>query len=413
MNSERRTTKLLWLLPVVVLITITYVYRLGFPSEPYYDEVHYAKFFHTLIHQHKYDYVSSHPPLWHLLTLANISVFGEGPISGRLVSVGAGLFLLVGIYWLAKDIFKTQRAAWLTVFFSFADGVSLTQARIGMLNSLTLLFMTLALYVFVEYFWIERLPRRRALLWTGSFLGLALSTKLAALGMFLMIYVLVLILLIKKPKERAPLFCESLLFLGILPLGIYALINCYILFLPGYSLKDVLKIQVFNWRYHTVEAARQTHEYMSQWWGWPLLLRPNRFYYSDAQGISSGIICIGNPVMFWMIPFMIVFLVWNGIARKDRRSGFILLGFLSQWLFYALGRRLKFFQYIYFAMPFVAMGLAQMSLECWEKGTAGRWLVVFYLVSTLGMFIYWYPLLTGLPVPQWFYQNHLWFDSWI
>ena len=397
----------------VLIIIFIYSYRLGFPFDPYYDEVHYVRFLQALTHQHTYDYVSTHPPVWHLLTWPSFVVLQEQPVSWRLISWLAGLMLLFVIYLLTRKILKTTGAAILAVFYCVCDGVSLTQARIGMMNSLTLLFMLLAFLIFLQYGWDKLWPRGKTLCLTGIFLGLALATKWAALGMFLLIYFLLLVHFIQSKKERLPLFLEWILFLVILPLGLYFLSFTYLLFLPGYSWHNIWEINVFNFHFHTVQAATHTHDYMSQWWGWPLLLRPIWFYFTVREEIVRGIICIGNPAIFWLIPFLILYCIREGIFFRNRISGLITIGFLSQWLFYALGGRLKFFHYIYFAMPFVYLGLAWVCQRLWQKGWVGKTIVCSYVITVLAMFIFWYPLLTGMGVSQRFYEQHLWFRSWM
>jgi dolichyl-phosphate-mannose--protein O-mannosyl transferase len=396
-----------------VVICVIYSYRLNFPPEPYYDEVHYVRFLKKLIHEHTYDYVSPHPPLWHLMTLAAIGILGEQPVAWRIVSLLSGLLLIPFLYLLTKKITHDTPTAICAAMLFALDCISFTQARIGMFNSLSLLWMMLALWAFLHLQPERPWPRRRVLLSTGFFLGLGVATKLATLGMAMIIYFLAIFEAIKRRGERKELILESILFLVILPLIIYFCAHAFIPFLPGYSWKSIWEIQKFNFHYHLVEAATQTHQYASQWWGWPLLLRPVWYYYAPEASVVRGIVCIGNPAIFWVIPSMVAYLFWDLLRRKSKTVALILLGFLGQWLFYAIGARLKFFHYFYFAMPFVAMGLAWICRQLWKQGRVARILVCAYLVLVLGMFIYWYPLLAGIPIPEKYFQHHMWFRSWI
>ena len=148
------------------------------------------------------------------------------------------------------------------------------------------------------------------------------------------------------------------------------------------------------------------------------MLRPIWFYF-DAQrfgkpeAVIKGILCIGNPAIFWMIPVAIGYLIWDFCKRRAWASGLVLLGFFTQWLPYAFFGRLKFFHYFYTAMPFVAMALALLLSRLWAWGKPGRVIVVLYLILVAGMFVYWYPLLTALPVSGKFFQHHMWFKKWI
>ena len=399
---------------LAVLIIDAYCYRLNFPVEPYYDEVHYIKPLKRLMYERVYEYtLTSHPPLWTLLTWPFVALLGERPAVWRLVSLLAGLLLILWIYFLARKILQNSLAALFAVFLFAFDCISLTQARIAMFNSLSLLFMIISFWAFLHYGSSRGWPRKQALLISGMFLGLGISTKVTSLAILFLIGPLLIHKAIKSPGERKALLVESIVFLLMVPVAIYVAVHAFIPSLPGCSWETVWEIQKFNFAYHLQVAATQTHPYSSSWWGWPLLLRPIWYYYTNDGGVVNGIICIGNPVIFWMLPVMAVYLLWDWVRHKAKVSGLILLGFFGQWLFYALGSRLKFFHYIYFAMPFAALGLARIGKQLWERGRGGRLLVCLYLVLVLGCFLYWYPLLVGIPVSEQYSQHHMWFRSWI
>jgi dolichyl-phosphate-mannose--protein O-mannosyl transferase len=394
-------------------VAAIYSWRLNFPPEPYYDEEHYVQFLTRLIHGHTYTYVSPHPLLWHLLTCGCMVCFGELPSVWRSVSLLAGLMLILWVYLLAEQISRDPPTAFFAAFIFSFDCISLTQARIGMLNSLALLFMIMSLWAFLRYWLTQQWPRKAALCSSGIFLGLALSTRLTSLSMLPMIGFLVMLRWIKHPPERKALFWEGIFFLVFLPALIYFATYAFIPFLPGQTWRDVWKIQEFNFHYHFRVANTQAHPYASQWWGWPLLLRPIWYYFTGQKGIVNGIICIGNPLVFWAIPIMFLYHAWNLARHKVRASGLILWGFCLQWLLYAFISRVKFFHYFYFAMPFVAIGLALMYKRIWDQGRAGQIAVCICLALILGMFLYWYPLLTGLPISEKYFQHHMWFRPWI
>lgn len=413
MRNELTRKKFLGIILLAAAVCVIYSWRLNFPTEPYFDEVHDIKFLKILIHEHKIDHVSPHPPLWSLLTWPCVALFGEYPAVWRMVSLLAGLLLIPCVYIVGKKITRNATIGLLAAFFFAFDCVSLTQARIAMFNSLALLFAILSLWAFLNY-GLDRLwPRRKALMWAGIFLGLALSSKLSSFSIIPVIAFLLIHKAIKSPEERKALFFESILFLGIVPVAIYFAAHAFIPFLPGYSWSSIWEIQKFNFQYHFVQAKTQTHQYSSQWWGWPLMLRPTWYYFTSNSGVVNGIIAVGNPAIFWMIPAMAVYLFWGLVRHKNKVSGLIVFGYLSQWLFYASIARLKFFHYIYIAMPFVAIGLGLICAQLWAKGKVGKFLVCAYLALVLGMFIYWYPLLTGLPISDKYYQHHMWFRSWI
>ena len=413
MRAKLKHLRYLGIALCAAAIGALYTLRLSFPPEPYYDEVYYVQFLHNLMYGHTIDYVSSHPPLWSLLAWPCVALWGDRSAIWRMVSLLAGLLLLPAVYALTKKITRDSLVAACAVFFLALDCISFTQARIAMFNSLSLLFMVLSLWMFLPSPAQPTRPRSRAMLGAGVFLGLALGAKLSSSSMFLIIYFLLMLEIMKNPAKRKALCCQGLLFLLILPLAIYVAVHAFIPLLPGYSWKSVWEIQKFNLAYHLKEAATQTHLYASPWWGWPLMMRPIWYYFASKDGVVNGILCIGNPAIFWMLPAMAAYLLWDWLRHKSKESGLILLGFFGQWLFYALGARLKFFHYIYFAMPFAAIGLAWLCVRAWTQGKTGKLVVCAYVALVVGMFLYWFPLLSGMPIPEKYYQQHMWFPAWI
>lgn len=413
MNKHYQWIKTISIILLFLIILIMYSYNLNRPSEPYFDEANYLEFINKLRYEHVIAPVAPHPPLWSLLTLGCITLFGENIISLRLVSFISGLLLIFIVYLLGLKILKNKIAALLAVFFFSFDCISLTQARIGMLGALALLFMMLAFLIFLPIILDKEKPKKTTFLTTGIFLGLALSTKLSSLSMVVIIYFLVFICMLKNKNERRELFLNSVIFLGFVPAIIYVATHIFIAFLPGYSWRDIIKIEVLNFRYHTSFAKTQSHPYYSSWWQWPLLLRPIWFYSVEKANIINGIVCIGNPVIFWMIPVIIFYLIKDFLYSQSKTVGLIILGFFGQWLLYASVNRPQFLYYFYFSMPFLAMGVAWFCKTIWDKSTLGKLSVVFYLLLTLAMFIYWYPLLIGLPISEKYFWQHIWLKWWV
>ena len=401
-----------WVLMLLGLLAIlAYTYHIYFPSVPYYDEVHYVGFIRELFAGRYNQYVSNHPPLWHFLTALCMMVFGDHPWSWRIVSLIAGLGILPVLYQLTKKITGDPLIALLTVFFWFFDCLSLTQARISMMNSLQLFFMLISMLFFLESLKNTRPPDKKKLLFAGLFFGLTITTKLVALNMLLFfVPLLVFYIAVKKTLKTGWWPWLGLCFI-LIPLAIFLCVHLAIPFFKGRTLADIWNITAFHIHYHM--TTTQTHRYSSPWWSWPIMSRPTWAFYENHHGFVQGIIFIGNPVIFWSIPLAIGFVVWEFLMKRSLATGIILLGFCSQWLFFSLATRLTFFHYFYLAMPFAAMAMAFLAKRIWLKGKIGRSIVLVFLILTVMMFVYWYPLLTGLSIPQKFYQQHMWFKSWI
>jgi len=401
---------------ICLLIIYLYGFGLGFPSKQYYDEEHYVKFVRHLIYDHQYDvYSNNHPPLFHLLTAVSIKLLGDVSYAWRVVSFGAGLGVLLMTYMLAKKISNDSFMACFAVFFSVFDFISLTQARIAMMSSLVLFFMLLSLWSFLRAFSEEDNVKVKELRNAGVFFGLAISTKLISLNL-LAFFILIFFVEMKKKRVHRPLFFKFLNYFVLVPIVIFIGSQLFIPFLKNGNLAQIWDIFMFNIKYHS--GMRQAHPYASMWWSWPLMLRPIWFYF-ESQGhglfITSvrGIICIGNPVIFWMIPVAVGNLLWDYFKTKSRIAGYILFGFLLQWMIYSFSKRLHMFHYFYYSMPFVSMAFALLASKIWRINKIGKGVIVAYCLLVIVMFVYWYPLLVGVPINYDYFAQHMWFKSWI
>jgi len=399
------------------LLLLLYGYQLQQPSKPYYDEVHYVRFIRGLINQNVYLKRSNvHPPLWHLMVAGCVKLFGDHSWVWRIVSLISGIGLIGVMYPLTKQITRDSAAAGLAVFFFVFDCLAISQARSAMMNSFMLLCMMASLLFFLRAFGPDGAINRKSYRCAGIFLGLALASKLVSLNMFLFFGVILFRECWAHKENRKIILTESVLSFFVLPLIIFVAAHAVIPFCKDRSLVDIWKITAFHLKYNI--GMRQTHGYSSHWWSWPLMFRPIWFYFKGQDwdtpmAQASGILGIGNPLIFWLIPLIVAYHIWQWAARRSSASGLVLLGFFTQWLSYALVGRLQFFHYFYNATPFVAMGLAMIVIRLWRWGSTGQWIVTIYMALVVFMFFYWYPLLTGLPVTQQFYENHVWFRSWV
>jgi len=401
-----------WVLLLLgLLVVLVYSYHIYFPLEPYFDEVHYVGFIRELFAGSYNQYVSNHPPLWHFLTALGMKIFGDHPWTWRLVSLMAGLGILPILYQLTKKISGDPLVALLAVFFWLFDCLSLTQARVCMMNSLQLLFMLVSMLFFLESLENTPFPDKKKLLFAGLFFGLAISTKLVALNMLLFFIPLLIFYVFTKKIRYQGLWPWLALCFLLIPFLIFFCVHLAIPFFKGRTIADIWNITAFHIHYHM--TTTQTHHYTSPWWSWPIMSRPTWAFYKNHHGLVNGIIFIGNPVLFWSTPLSIGFVVWEFLKKRSMAAGIILLGFCSQWLFFSLATRMTFFHYFYLAMPFAAMAMALLARRVWLKGKIGRSVVLVFLTLTVMMFVYWYPLLTGLSIPYKFYEQHMWFRSWI
>lgn len=412
MNYKRLSIFLLGL-----FIVFIFGYHYWLPPEPYFDEVHSVNFIREFMNGRYQNHYITHPPLWHLMTTAVVSVWGDHAVSWRLISLLAGLGALVLMYPLTKKIIGESEVAVLAVFFMVFDGISMVQARSAMINSLQMVFVLFSLLSFLLY--LKQPAGKegwRHLFFSGIFFGLAVSTKMVAVSLLLIIIPL---FIGHAVRNKSP-WVSSLLWGGlcflVIPFVIFFCVHLPTLVCEGQRVGSFGKMWAFNLNYHA--TMRNSHPYSSKWWSWPLMLRPVWFYFQGQYwntpgAICRGIVCLGNPAVFWVIPLVIPYLIGRFFWKKEFGVGIILLGFFTQWLSYSPAGRLTLFHYFYFAIPFVDMAVALTVFHLWQKGRIGKGVVIVYLILVGVMYVYWYPLWTGLPVTQKFYEQHMWFSRWI
>ncbi len=238
----------------------------------------------------------------------------------------------------------------------------------------------------------------------------AAATRWVSLGVLLFL-IMLLVKDFPKLESRTDFFKNALVFLVMMPVFIYFSTHIILSFIKGYGLADLWRYQIGMFRYHATLKA--VHNYGSPWWSWPLLKRPIWYFFERREGLVYGILCLGNPALVWMLGPAMIYLAWKFLKRRCWTCALILAGFLSQWVPWAFLSRVKFFHYFYTAMPFLALAITFALKDLWKSGRPGKIAVTAYTILVLCLFVYWYPLMIGYPITEAYFQNHLWFKSWI
>ena len=392
-----------------LLATLLYGYRLGFPPQKIFDEVYQVTTAQQFLGLNGYT-ETSHPPFGETLMAFFLMVLGDHPWVWRLTSLLSGWASLAIVYCLAKKLTGDSLIARWSVFLYALDGVSLVMSRIGMIHAPMLALMLLSVLALFPY-GVEGLPvRRQAFFASGALWGLAFGIRWMAAGILGLLIVLISFRW-REEKEKLTLASDFILFFVLAALLSYLAAYTTLHFLKGYRWTDIGWHQKLMMHYHL--NLKTGHRYASQWWGWPFLLRPIWFYFNRGHGLVNGILCIGNPAIFWMIPISMGFVLWSFLKQRSKTAAFILTGFFVQWFPCGFIQRVTFFHYIYPLLPFVAIASALFLARLWKTNTAGKTLVVGYLMLVTALFIYWYPLLTGFPISEKYFRHHLWFKSWV
>ena len=179
------------------------------------------------------------------------------------------------------------------------------------------------------------------------------------------------------------------------------------------AFSDLLILQRSMYAYH--HDLRATHPYASQWWQWPLLLRPISYYYSDFRPNHQGLCCVAeilalpNPLVWWLGLVSLPFLALRGWL--DRNKGYLLLvvAYVLQWLPWVGSPRIAFEYHFFPNLAVIVLANAALLHWLWKRpekvALVGSWrpVVIAYLACVVGAFAFWYPILSGTHItwPAW------------
>jgi dolichyl-phosphate-mannose-protein mannosyltransferase len=184
--------------------------------------------------------------------------------------------------------------------------------------------------------------------------------------------------------------------------------------------------QATMYGYHVTE--RTPHPYQASPLGWLLLLRPTSMYY-DADlggGQSAMILDVANPLIWWAgtaaLVALVVIVVLRLIRRRPvAREALILTGLAAgylPWMLY-LGRTvfqfytIAFEPYLVLALTAVIGMLLGSAADPEPRRVAGQRVVAGFLAVSVALSIFFLPVWTGAPIPDWYLRLHFWFPAWV
>src|SRR5207249_1284031 len=334
---------------------------------------------------------------------------GRQALAWRIPGVVFGALLAFFLYLLARRLFASPLVAYLVGAAVVLDGSMFAQARIGMNDIYVTTFIVGTWYFIVA----AHRPRRAAwldLLIAGALIGLGAASKWAAIYTLAGIFVASLAVTAYAYERGRPGTGGPLdLFAGkgrnaAFLFGCFALIPA-VLYLGSYVRWFGGPTAPYGW--NLVELTQQMYWYHSSltaphcagspWWAWPLDLKPVYWYFGGSTGNFNGYIYdAGNPIIFWAaLPAAAIV---GGLAYRARSVtlGFVALALLTQFVAWIPISRVLFFYHFFTALPFYLLGLAIVLALLWERR---RNTVIVIGAVAAAAFVYFYPFVSGLPIP--------------
>jgi len=207
----------------------------------------------------------------------------------------------------------------------------------------------------------------------------------------------------------------------------------------GWSFKDWWENQTAMLNYHrqlrtnaldpSTNTYTPTHPYYSRAWTWPFMLRPVNFFLRQLNPGLRHILAIGNPAAFWGSVWAVPFVAYMWRRRRDWKAGFIVTPLLALYLPWLLVTRPQFFFYALPMTPFMVLAityllrdLAATTIVLRDPASGERVestrhpyrpFVVAYVVIAVALFIWFWPVLTGVPLTETMWRARVWFRGWV
>lgn len=348
-----------------------------------------------------------HPPLGKMIISWGLSIKGDNPMGWRLMSSIFGALTLAGIFLWSMILFRSLATALFISTLTIANQMLYVQSRIAMLDTFMTAFLIWAGLCF-SYWWKNK-KNNYILAACGFFLGLALATKwftffpIALAGLF------ILYSGYKTKTIQPTLIFSIVLFLS------YA-----ICFYPMASHDHGSWSQFFQWQidmWSLQQRVPGTHPYLSAWYSWPLELRPIWYAYTPSADRSTfqGVVLLGNPLILWGGLLSVFYSAWLSLKKKcpiARETLIIYLIFFLSWA--VIPRKATFFYYYYPAALMLGFMLAR-TLDDLRPRLKQHFEFVRWSIASVsvGLFIYFLPILSGEPAPLHSLRAWCWFQSWI
>jgi len=410
---------------LVLVAGLMRFWRIETPHEFVFDEVYFPVFAKDYLDG--ITFFDAHPPLGKYLIALGIRFFGFIPLGYRVMSALFGVGVIILIYRLALQLFENRRVALLAGLLACTDGLLLVESRAGLINIFAIFFSLAAYHLFLKVG--EEATAKPAWLYlfgAGFCIGAAVAVKWIGVASFGVVLTVYLAARTARQWPRATRFVPTdnrtariskihpdlfALCCVLLPIIVYA--SSFTLHLrqnPDFPFFE-LQRQMLGYHAHLTEG----HGYASQWWSWPLLIRPVNYFYETVPGTEQirTIVNLGNPILWWLAIPGFCFATYFAAKRRHFGTSFALLAAAAHYLPFALISRASFLYHFMGTLPFMILLLALALDKLSQSGRFGREMATLAIAAIVLCAVYYYPIWTALPLPTGAFYQRMWLASWI
>jgi dolichyl-phosphate-mannose--protein O-mannosyl transferase len=367
----------------------------------------------------------AHPDLAKLAVAAGIWVAGDGPWGWRLPGALCGIALIALVFPLARRLGLNDEWALAALVLAAADPMLMLHARLAVLDVYVALATALAVYLALRY--VQSGFRIVWLVACGAAVGAAVACKWSG---FLAVPAVLVVLappVVRQGRGKVrPLPAAAALVLA--PLAVYLLASAPY-FAAGHGVSDWLRLQehmaTFGW------GVSGDRPFASRPVTWPFDAYPIWYRWSVGADGTSGLLAIGNFLLWWTGVVAWVVLGLLAVLRRDWRLGAAPALVAVLYLPWLLTSRQTYIYYMVPVIPFVAIlvatALSRLAGAAWapppgraleqqgEEGDehrgrrAAAWAFCGACVVVGALYA---PFVIGLPVPFDYYAFLTPFTTW-
>lgn len=409
------------------------------PSSPswynsmYFDEIYHGRTAYENI-KNVYPYEITHPPLGKLLIALGIELFGMTPFGYRFMGTFFGVWMLLPLYVLLKNMFgKTKVALCGTTLFAF-EFMHYTQTRIATIDTYGVFFILVSFLFMWRWITAPYDARLRRTWWelalSGLFFGIGCACKWTVLYGGVGLALLWLLRLVMKyrakglsgyGKELAGILALSVVFFLLVPGVIYCLSYIPYGLARGMSFPEMLlrgdyyqliwDNQVYMLTYHS--GVNQTHPYSSRWYQWLFDLRPILYYLQYGETTKSAFGSFNSPLISWAGLVALAAIIPAFWKRRSPTAVLIWVGYLCQFIPWVIITRTTFAYHYFGCSLFLVLALSFVFDELISRRPKNDRLVYGFTGLQVGLFALFYPVLSGVEVSISYCLNFLkWLPGW-
>ncbi|HEY7754980.1 MAG TPA: phospholipid carrier-dependent glycosyltransferase [Actinomycetota bacterium] len=412
-----------------------------------------------------------HPPLGKWMIAAGELAFGTESFGWRVSAAVTGTATVVLLAVIVQLLFASPIWTFTGGLLLAVESLNFVLSRTAMLDIFVTFWIVLGFaFLLLDRRWIERRapdppsppdepdpedggaphPHRvLAPLWrpwrfaAGAALGAGIATKWSALTAIGTVAILSFVwevtrrrragvrrpLLDAIPAEGFGLVLAFLLVPAIVYVGSYAGTFAR----EGFDLAAWGRLQQSIFDYHrdlrTVNEAtgEVVHGYLSRAWRWVMLSRPVLFYANYGEGVRQVIYANGNPAIFWGSLLAVPYAAVAWVRLRDWRAGFVTVAVAGLYLPWFFVSRPQFLFYATPITPFLVLAcvyalkaLSEVRVEPLRSTARHAAAVrpylpvaVGFVVLSVGLFVWFWPVLTGGPISDVDWAGRAWFPTWV